>query len=91
MEVTEAEFSLAFWEANGAGRKLRDESGQRLVYRIADALRARAGRVRKEGRPDRASRLLWIEGQLRSGGQVTKGAYGKAKSDVEAVREELCA
>lgn len=87
--MTENEFQISFWQSRDSGRQLRDRTGKRLVYKIADALEAQARTCREQGRPDRSSRLLWIAGRVRNAGQVTKGAARRADRDIAVVRKKL--
>jgi len=61
----------------------------RVRYIVADAIDRRASVRQKEGRPDKASLLRYVSGQVRHGSHPSKKSVTKAQSDLEAVRKEI--
>ena len=86
LRLTRGQFRAAF---NWGGSEYADDGETRVRYIVAAALEQRARERRREGRPDIAGRLAWIEGQMRTGGRLTKGPLGKCRVDLQNIEDRL--
>lgn len=66
-----------------------DDGESRIRYIIAAALEKQAKHRRRNGRPDLAGKLTWLEGRIRTGQPTTKRVMSALRNDLEVVKGQL--
>ena len=83
--MTDSEFTLGLL----GDPKFTKDGMNRVRYIVADAISAKAGERRKEGRPDKAGVLAYAASQIRSGRPPSKKSMSKIGKDITEVRQSL--
>lgn len=84
--MTENEFAVVM---SGDGKRWTNHGQTRLRYIVADAISKYARELQRNGRPDRAGRLRYIERELRHGYIPSKRSKTKAAKLLREVEWRL--